>query len=65
MSTLGEAVLAAIVRVQMQSREERGASLLEYALLVSLIAVVCIASVSFFGVSISYQASEFASAIDN
>lgn len=30
-------------------REERGASLVEYALLVALIAVVCIAAISFLG----------------
>jgi pilus assembly protein Flp/PilA len=30
-------------------RSERGASLVEYALLVALIAVVCIAAVSFLG----------------
>ncbi len=51
--------------VRLQTRSERGAALLEYALLVSLIAVVCIASVSYFGQSISYQASEIGSAINN
>ena len=30
-------------------RDERGASLVEYALLVALIAVVCIAAVTFLG----------------
>lgn len=30
-------------------QDERGASLVEYALLVALIALVCIAAVSFFG----------------
>ena len=34
-----------------QAKTERGASLVEYALLVALIAVVCIAAVSFIGSS--------------
>lgn len=34
-------------------RGERGASLVEYALLVALIAVVCIVAVMFFGDSVS------------
>lgn len=51
--------------VALRERNDRGASLVEYALLVSLIAVVCIASVSAFGASISLQASEISSAIDN
>ena len=34
-----------------RGRRERGASLVEYALLVALIAVVCIASVTFLGKS--------------
>jgi pilus assembly protein Flp/PilA len=39
--------LSAWLRSRVQS--ERGASLVEYALLVALIAVVCIAAVSFLG----------------
>lgn len=57
--------LVSLLVLRFHMREDRGASLVEYALLVSLIAVVCIASVSFFGQSIGYQASEIASAIDN
>jgi len=34
-------------------RDERGASLIEYAFLVSLIAVVCIVAVEFLGTSVS------------
>ena len=37
---------------------ERGASLVEYALLVALIAVVCIAAVSFIGSSAKSKFSE-------
>jgi len=42
-------------------RSERGASLVEYALLVGLIAVVCIAGISLFG----QRASQNFSAIAN
>ncbi len=41
-----------------QAKTERGASLVEYALLVALIAVVCIAAVSFIGNSASDKFSE-------
>lgn len=40
------------------TESERGASLVEYALLVALIAVVCIAAVSFIGSSASAKFSE-------
>jgi pilus assembly protein Flp/PilA len=39
--------------VRAKVRSERGASLVEYALLVALIAVVCIVAVSFLGKSAS------------
>jgi pilus assembly protein Flp/PilA len=39
---------APYLRVRL-ARNERGASLVEYALLVALIAVVCIAAISFLG----------------
>ncbi len=42
---------------------ERGASLVEYALLVALIAVVCIAAVSLLGTSASTKFSKVGSAI--
>lgn len=41
-----------------QAKTERGASLVEYALLVALIAVVCIAAVSFIGTSASNKFSQ-------
>lgn len=44
---------------------ERGASLVEYALLVALIAVVCIVSVTFLGNSASGKISGAGVAIDN
>jgi pilus assembly protein Flp/PilA len=44
-------------------RSQRGASLVEYALLVALIAVVCIVSVSLLGKNASKKFSAVASAI--
>ena len=43
--------------------DERGASLVEYALLVALIAVVCIAAVTFLGTSASEKFSDVGSAV--
>ena len=54
-------VLATWVRAHFAS--ERGASLVEYALLVALIAVVCIAAVSLLGTSASTKFSKVGSAI--
>ena len=42
---------------------ERGASLVEYALLVALIAVVCIVAVTFLGKSASSKFSSVGSAV--
>ena len=38
-------------------RTERGASLVEYALLVALIAIVCVLAIAFFGTSVSNKYS--------
>ena len=46
-----------------QIREERGASLVEYALLLALIAVVCIVAVSLLGTSTSHKFSQVGSAL--
>jgi pilus assembly protein Flp/PilA len=43
--------------------DERGASLVEYALLVALIAVVCIVAIGFLGTSASEKFSEVGSKI--
>ena len=43
---------------------ERGASLVEYALLLSLIALVCIAAVTALGKTTSEQFSEMTSELD-
>jgi pilus assembly protein Flp/PilA len=45
--------------------EERGASLVEYALLVALIAVVCIAAITLLGNSASTKFSTVAGSIGN
>ena len=42
---------------------ERGASLVEYALLVALIAVVCIAAIAFLGKAASQRFSSVGSAV--
>ena len=44
-------------------KDERAASLVEYALLVALIAVVCIAAVTFLGKAASSKFSSVGSAI--
>ena len=45
-------------------RDERGASLVEYALLVALIAVVCIVAVTILGRNAEEKLSEVGSAIN-
>ncbi len=47
-----------------QAKTERGASLVEYALLVALIAVVCIGAVTLLGRSANDKFSEVNSALD-
>jgi pilus assembly protein Flp/PilA len=54
--------LAAWARAQ--AKTERGASLVEYALLVALIAVVCIAAVTLLGSAADEKFSSVADAID-
>jgi pilus assembly protein Flp/PilA len=49
--------------LQSRCRTDRGASLVEYALLVALIAVVCIAAVSMLGQNASEKFSTVGSAI--
>jgi pilus assembly protein Flp/PilA len=46
-------------------RDEKGASLVEYALLVALIAVVCIAAIALIGNSASSKLSTTGSAINS
>jgi pilus assembly protein Flp/PilA len=57
MSTLFVQILA----VAYHRHDERGATLVEYALLISLIALVCFAAVAFFGAATSVSLSRSAS----
>jgi pilus assembly protein Flp/PilA len=50
--------------LQARMDDERGASLVEYALLVALIAVVCIVAITFLGQSASEKFDSVGSAID-
>jgi pilus assembly protein Flp/PilA len=45
--------------------DERGASLVEYALLVALIAVVCLVAIAFLGSSASQRFSNVGSSVGN
>lgn len=49
--------------IQARIKSDRGASLVEYALLVALIAVVCIVAITFLGSSASDKFSETGSQI--
>lgn len=49
--------------VQSKAKTDRGASLVEYALLVALIAVVCIIAITFLGQTASEKFSEVGSAV--
>jgi pilus assembly protein Flp/PilA len=49
--------------LQARCKTERGASLVEYALLVALIAVVCILAVTFLGRAASSKFSSVGSAV--
>ncbi len=54
--------LAAYLRARF-GQDERGASLVEYALLVALIAVVCIVAVQFLGTSAKDKLNQVGSSI--
>lgn len=47
------------------AKTDRGASLVEYALLVALIAVVCIVAISFLGSSASKQFDSVGGSLNN
>ena len=51
--------------IQARCKTERGASLVEYALLVALIAVVCIIAITFLGESASDKFSGVGSELDS
>lgn len=49
--------------IQARIKSDRGASLVEYALLVALIAVVCIVAISFLGNAASQEFSSVGSSL--
>ena len=53
------------LRLARREDAERGASLVEYALLVSLIAVVCLVAVSSLGSEVNDQIQSLTSTLDN
>jgi len=50
-------------RIVRRDRGQRGASLVEYALLVALIAIVCVVAIAFLGTNASNKFSQVGSAI--
>ena len=56
-------ILVPFVRAKINAQTERGASLVEYALLVALIAVVCIIAITFLGKSASSKFNTVGSSI--
>jgi pilus assembly protein Flp/PilA len=59
-----ETLQLAVVWLRAHARDERGASLVEYALLVALIAVVCIAAVTSLGGKASSKLNSAGGAIN-
>ena len=62
--TYWQRLVAPYIRARF-GRDERGASLVEYALLVALIAIVCIVAIQFLGRSASDKFSSVGSSISN
>ncbi len=56
-------IVAPYVRARWGGNDEAGASLVEYALLVALIAVVCILAITFLGRSTSDKLSTLGSSV--
>ena len=56
-----ELVVTPFVRARLGLRDDAGASLVEYALLVALIAVVCILAITFIGNNANDKFSEVSS----
>ena len=57
-------IVAPYLRARWGGNDETGASLVEYALLVALIAVVCIVAITFLGKSTGNKLSEVTSGIN-
>lgn len=59
--SIGWAYCQTVIRAHV--RDERGASLVEYALLLALIAIVCIAAITLIGTSASNKLSSAGSSL--
>ena len=57
-------VIAPWVRARINAKSELGASLVEYALLVALIAVVCLVGVATLGTSVNSRFSSVGSSVN-
>jgi pilus assembly protein Flp/PilA len=60
-----QAVLVSWVRSHVSGKDDRGASLVEYALLLALIAVVAIGALIFLGGAVNNTLNNVASTINN
>ena len=60
-----QGTVAPYIRARFSGKSERGASLVEYALLVALIAVVCIIAITFLGKSANSKFSSVGSSLEN
>ncbi len=64
MTIIGVCLAYCQATVQARTRDERGASFIEYALLTSLIAVVCLVAVNFIGTTTGESLSSTGSMMD-
>jgi pilus assembly protein Flp/PilA len=64
MNTLSMVWAYCQANIRTRIKDERGASLVEYALLLALIAVVCIAAITFIGNKADESFSSTGSALD-
>ena len=64
MNTVRTAAIRVALALRPSRDDDRGASLVEYALLVALIALVCIAALSALGETVSTSFSEVDSGLD-
>jgi pilus assembly protein Flp/PilA len=62
---LWQAMIVGWARDHVSRKDDRGASLVEYALLLALIAVVAIGALTFLGTSVSSTLNNVANAINN
>ncbi len=62
---LWQAMIVGWVRDHVSEKDDKGASLVEYALLLALIAVVAIGALTFLGTSVSHTLNNVANAISN